>query len=319
LLDTQDIGVAEERGAALLSRYRLDVRREQSFNARVNGCSLGGVDLYYTNFGSTEVEVASAALADRFGIVIPLAGAMSLRYGSRELDVVAGSSAMIVSPETGFHMRWSDGFASLTVRIPRSEFAPVLRSLAPRADAAELSFDPLIDRPASLLSLRGSLQVLYEAVARAGAAENVPSPVATRVREQLVTTLVMMQPNVLSDRLCQPEERGGRGAVREALDLIESEAGAIGTIAELARRVGVTTRSLQSGFQREVGESPISYLHNVRLSRARAELLHTGSGAGRSVSDVAMRWGFRHPGRFAVYYRQRFGESPSETLRRSRL
>ena len=29
-----------------------------------------------------------------------------------------------------------------------------------------------------------------------------------------------------------------------------------------------------------------------------------------------MKWGFCHLGRFAVEYRRRFGESPSQTLRR---
>jgi AraC-like DNA-binding protein len=319
LLDTPDIGEAEERGATLLSRYRLGVRREPLFNARVNGCSLGGVDLYYTNFGSTEVDIASAALADRFGIVIPLSGTMRLRYKSHEFDVVSGSSAMIVSPDADFRMKWSDGFASLTIRIPRSNFATVLRSLAPHADVDDLSFDPLISRPASLLSIRGSLQVLYECVARAGTAENVPPALAMRAREQLVMTLLTMQPNVLTSRLYQLDERIGHRAVREAVDLIESDAGSIGTIAELARRVGVTARSLQIGFHREIGASPASYLHNVRLARAHEELLDAQPGAGITVGDIALRWGFQHAGRFAVYYRRRFGESPSETLRGSAL
>jgi AraC-like DNA-binding protein len=315
LLDTSDIGEAEARGATLLSRYRLGVRREPSFNARVNGCSLGGVDLYYTRFGSTEVDIASAALADRFGIVIPLTGTMRLRYKSHEFDVVSGSSAMIVSPDAEFRMQWSDGFASLTVRVPKPVLAGVLRGLVPHADPDDLSFDPLISRPASLLSIRGSLQVLYECVARAGAAENVSAALAARAREQLATTLLTMQPNALSGGLYQPEERIGHRAVREAVELIESDAGTIGTIAELARQVGVTARSLQVGFQRELGASPASYLHNARLTRAHEELLDAQPGT--TVGDVAQRWGFQHAGRFAVYYRQRFGKSPSETLRRS--
>jgi AraC-like DNA-binding protein len=315
LIATSDIGEAESRGAQLLSEYRLGVKQELSFDARVNGCSLGGVDLYYTNFGSTEVDVASAALADRFGIVIPLAGSMHLRYKSRDIDAVAGSSAVIISPDADFRMRWSESFCGLVLRIQKSNFVALARSVVPQAEAEDLSFEPLISRPASLQSVRGALQVLYECLTRAGSAEQVPPLLASRAREQLVTTLLMVQPNDLVGRLYQPSGRIGHRAVREAVDLVESETASVGTVAELARRVGVTARSLQIGFQREMGVSPASYMHNVRLARAHEELLLAQPGDGVTVGDVALRWGFQHAGRFAVYYRQRFGESPSKTLR----
>ncbi|MGW8882378.1 helix-turn-helix domain-containing protein, partial [Streptomyces mirabilis] len=38
--------------------------------------------------------------------------------------------------------------------------------------------------------------------------------------------------------------------------------------------------------------------------------------ATTKVTDVAARWGFVHPGHFSVYFRRRFGEPPSATLRR---
>ena len=37
-----------------------------------------------------------------------------------------------------------------------------------------------------------------------------------------------------------------------------------------------------------------------------------------SVTEIAMSWGFSHMGRFSVEYRKRFGEPPSDTLRRVR-
>lgn len=317
LIVTSNIGEAETRGAQLLSDYRLGVRQELSFNARVNGCSLGSVDLYYLNFGSTEVDVASAALSDRFGIVIPLAGTMHLRYKSRDIDADSGSSAVIISPDADFHMRWSDTFCGLVLRIQKSNFIALARSVTPEAEAEDLSFEPLINRPASLQSIRGALQVLYECVARAGSEDRVPPMLASRAREQLVTTLLLMQPNDMAGPFFRSPERIGHRAVREAVELVESDTASIGTVAELARRVGVTARSLQVGFQKEMGVRPASYIHNVRLTRAHEELLAVRPGDGVTVGDVALRWGFQHAGRFAVYYRQRFGESPSETLRNS--
>jgi transcriptional regulator GlxA family with amidase domain len=73
-------------------------------------------------------------------------------------------------------------------------------------------------------------------------------------------------------------------------------------------------RSLQEGFRQHVGVSPMAYLRRVRLEHAHAELSEPRDGQ-RSVAAVAHRWGFGHLGRFAAAYRERYGVSPSDTLR----
>jgi AraC family ethanolamine operon transcriptional activator len=50
------------------------------------------------------------------------------------------------------------------------------------------------------------------------------------------------------------------------------------------------------------------------LNAIRRELRHA-RGSGERLSDVAMRWGFLHFGRFAEDYRNLFGERPSDALR----
>ena len=57
-------------------------------------------------------------------------------------------------------------------------------------------------------------------------------------------------------------------------------------------------------------------LRAARFERARDELRRSEPEA--TVTDVATRWGFDHMGRFAVEYRRRFGESPSQTLGKRR-
>ena len=79
-------------------------------------------------------------------------------------------------------------------------------------------------------------------------------------------------------------------------------------------RVAVSARSLQDGFQRSIGVPPMRYLRNVRLDRVHDDLLAAGPDEA-TVSQVAGRWGFLHLSRFAAAYRERFGQSPSQTLR----
>ena len=59
----------------------------------------------------------------------------------------------------------------------------------------------------------------------------------------------------------------------------------------------------------------MAFLRARRLERAHTQLSATPQ---RSVAEVALECGFEHLGRFSGAYRQRFGESPSETLRRAR-
>ena len=57
----------------------------------------------------------------------------------------------------------------------------------------------------------------------------------------------------------------------------------------------------------------MDFVKNVRLEQANA-LLATGA---TSVSDVALACGFGNFGHFA-YYRIKFGELPSQTLKRAK-
>ena len=58
------------------------------------------------------------------------------------------------------------------------------------------------------------------------------------------------------------------------------------------------------------------YLRTARFESVRDELRRCEPEM--CVTDVAIRWGFEHMGRFAVEYRKRFGESPSQTLGKRR-
>jgi len=57
------------------------------------------------------------------------------------------------------------------------------------------------------------------------------------------------------------------------------------------------------------------YLRNARFAKVRIALLR--AEPDDSVTVIAMACGFTHMSRFALEYRQRFGERPSDTLRRA--
>jgi AraC-like DNA-binding protein len=77
----------------------------------------------------------------------------------------------------------------------------------------------------------------------------------------------------------------------------------------------VSLRTVQRAFLRTIGAGPARYLRSRRLAAARLKLL-LGDPLVTNVTSIAIEEGFWELGRFAVEYRQMFGEKPSETLRR---
>ncbi|MEV6492897.1 helix-turn-helix domain-containing protein, partial [Actinoplanes sp. NPDC051633] len=71
-----------------------------------------------------------------------------------------------------------------------------------------------------------------------------------------------------------------------------------------------------AGFRRHLGDTPMAYLQQVRLQRAHDDLVAADPNTD-TVSAIAHRWGFAHLGRFALSYRARYQETPSQTLRKT--
>ena len=105
------------------------------------------------------------------------------------------------------------------------------------------------------------------------------------------------------------------GPVRRAVTYLHDNLGQRITLPDIARASGVAERTLHKQFRRFLGISPVQYLHQARLAKARDELLKADS---KGVSGIATRLAFQHLGRFAVDYRERFGEPPSVTYERAR-
>jgi AraC-like DNA-binding protein/tetratricopeptide (TPR) repeat protein len=104
--------------------------------------------------------------------------------------------------------------------------------------------------------------------------------------------------------------------VKLAMELIQHEPARPWALNELAGSCRAAPRTLQRHFRRFAGQGPIEFLRGVRLDAARRRLLSAGPQA--DVTSVATSCGFTHLGRFAGWYAERYGESPSRTLRRNR-
>ncbi|MBP2326238.1 transcriptional regulator GlxA family with amidase domain [Kibdelosporangium banguiense] len=107
--------------------------------------------------------------------------------------------------------------------------------------------------------------------------------------------------------------------VQRALDFCEQHAGEPISTEDIALAVHTGVRSLQRAFRTHLRMTPLKHLLKVRLDRVHQDLVRIAYGhADGTVSDVAMRWGFTHLGRFAAQYRKQYGCTPVQTLRVAR-
>ena len=102
--------------------------------------------------------------------------------------------------------------------------------------------------------------------------------------------------------------------LRRAIAFIEDNAHLDIRLADIAAAIGVTPRSVQYTFRRHLDATPLEYLRRVRLHRAHRDL-QAADPAVETVTAIAVRWRFGHPGRFSMAYKAVFGTPPSRTLR----
>ncbi len=107
----------------------------------------------------------------------------------------------------------------------------------------------------------------------------------------------------------------GPAALRRAEEFVLDHLGEPISRADLCAAAGVGARSLSRAFERRHGVGPVAFLRQRRLDAAQ-RLLLAADPTECQVTDIAMKCGLHHLGRFSADYRRAFGESPSETLRR---
>lgn len=79
---------------------------------------------------------------------------------------------------------------------------------------------------------------------------------------------------------------------------------------DVAAAEGISTRSIGRAFQ-QVGKTPWGWVVEKRLQGVAYDLRAT-SNASRSLTDIAMSWGFNNMSHFSRAFKNRFGQTPSE-------
>jgi AraC-like DNA-binding protein len=314
-LRTDDPSEARTRTQEFLNcRHQLTVlERENRFLARVRHRSLAGLGLLSSEYGAA-VEIGCSPPVGMVTVNFVAGGTMLIDDGGLSGVADAGHAA-VFSFHEDLRMRWSPGLRQLMLTIDKPRIERYLQALLAEPVRRPLRFESGVDLAGDGRGLAAAVATMRQALTRCGRAG--PSPVlAAEIEHGILTSLLLGQRHNYTDAIFSARPLPAPRVIRRVVELIDSAPETAFTVADLAVSAGVSERSLHTAFRRQFGISPMSYLRRRRLERAHDELLRLAPESGARVTDVALRHGFTHTGRFAALYRARFGESPSTTLRR---
>jgi AraC-like DNA-binding protein len=298
--------------------YRFDVsaKNSEELDVRINGVYMPYLYIGYVQYGNAAVALHPGRSRTDYWMQLPLRGNLSASIG-RDSVACTPLRGVIASPaheECRFLSQ--SGSSRIQVALNGSALERHLAALLGEQSAGNLDFAPAIDLDTG--SGRSVARYVLMAVADLEQDASVlQNPFTMRAFEDFISTaLLLAHPHNYTEALHRVQKPPAPRNVKRALDFMEANMDVPISIADIVAAAGVPGRTLFKHFKDWRGISPMQHLRNARFAKVRQVLLQAGSEG--SVTDIAMRWGFAHMGRFAVEYRQRFGETPSDTLRRPR-
>jgi AraC-like DNA-binding protein len=297
-------------------------RRERSaLDVCVRGVYLpDGVYMGLTKYGA-RASIEAAPRRSDYWLLIPIQGRMETAVHKRAYVSDPRRAFLFSYPSMGPHrIDVEEGAARMMVVLTEASLRRQLAALLGKPSDAPfnppLEFAPVVDLTRGYgRSVARVARIALADFERSGALAR--NPLALSSFEQFVVNeLLLSHPHNYSDAIYGRCSSVAPRDVKRAVDFINAHLQSPITLADIVAASSAPGRTLIEHFERFKGVSPMRYLRGARLEKVR-QALCDGDARG-AVSEVALEWGFTHLGRFSAEYRRRFGEQPSETLKRSR-
>ncbi|HEM8497265.1 AraC family transcriptional regulator [Burkholderia multivorans] len=300
LFESRDLDETRERISRVMQPHALLPSGRVCGASHMDFVRLGGLGIGTIAFGDA-MRVQVDAVDGYYLLMFCLSGHADVRAMGRQLGVDA-QTGVLCAPGERFDALLSADCEQFVLRID----AATVRTLTgdPRA-----TLDPVLHvSDAALAAWRDQLMLVARSPDLLERARTNPR-VASQLEHLLIDLLIEGHPpSVLPAARHDPVP----GFVRRAQEFVDAHYAQPLQLADIVRAADVPERTLRDAFLQFRGTSPMQYLRAKRLEHARELLL--GATPERRIAEIALDCGFTHLGRFALAYRERFGESPSDTL-----
>jgi AraC-like DNA-binding protein len=314
VLATSRLDEARDKVARYFWPHRIEFEGgRRSLSASFHHAPVAGSSLNFIRYGA-DTYIDAGEQPDCYMFKYAAFGPLEAIRERERHDVKPGQ--LIVSgPRSGLKVRFARATGLLIFKVPRPRLEQHLAAMLGDRPVGRVTFrDGAVEQNGAMASYVRALHFLRAELDTADSLARSPLA-AIEYEEFLLSALLRAWPHDASEKLESPDE-ATPAHVRRVVDHIEAHAGQSLTATDLVTVAGIGTSALYEGFRRHRGMTPLAYLRAVRLARTHAEFAHPEPGA--TVTTVALKWGFSHFGRFSAYYREAYGETPSETLARGR-
>lgn len=258
------------------------------------------------------MKVSLSSPPDVHVLYLPLLGAMNVDIGQRRLVSTPGTASL--GDMARFeNMTFNEGRSHIGIAFEKLAMIQQLRDLFDEPITRNIEFADTIDVTMGKgLQIAALGNLIWDCVDVSDTDRFLQAGIE-RLFEAMMLMLLETVPNNYLARLTKPISPALPKQLKRAIEYMYANISSPISVIDIAREAGTSVRTLQATFQQFKETTPLSFLRIIRLEGARKTLADNTNAL--SVAEIARSWGFPHMGRFAVMYRDSFGETPSETAR----
>lgn len=261
--------------------------------------------------GGADASGLLEGVLSRHALFISRAMSMEVSGYSTRPVVIGGAKAAFVSPENQVSFRVEPGLRTRNL-VLGSGFLEEQWSALTGETLRSIDFDTELDMNHPCGALVSQISQ-YLAELTEPNASLLPPALVSSLCESLSRMLLFKQSHNRSHVLDKPVPPSSRSVVRMVEEYVDAHANEPIVARDLVRITGASVKSIEAAFRQHRQTTPLAFLQQRRLMRARQALLEDASMPLPQVAHLA---GYVRVEPFQAAYFKAFHESPAETRRR---
>lgn len=313
LTDTRNV----EKAEFFLSQALADVQITQvvdrhNFRLQMNSVIFNRLSLIYKCFGA-QTKLKPGLDNDNLIFVTGIGVPITL-YMDNEPHLVTQNKAAIITSAKQVRIERPSHSEILYLRVSLSDLWKHFERLTARHHRGSIIFNrkvSVVEGPGAML--KGLMDYLVDLFACNDSV--MKTPAIRKSFDDLLMTAMLSLPHNKMDQLYEDRSSVVAPAVvYRAEEYMRAHLNKPITIADLIRICDCSRSVLLSAFRNTRKYTPMEFLTEQRLLHARGKLL--ASEYNTCISWIALNCGFFSQSWFSQVYKKRFGERPSDTLRK---